>query len=159
MEQKSQKRHMTCFEPCVTYVLLLNFCVVTGSLCRPYRMNMKLFAIAWPTYHRNSNSSVLVFWKWQADKRFCSTKWQQMSQVELLSCIIPFFHFLLHHVYANDEASTRLHSLFIPCAFKSSFRLSIYFFGCLPLLLVPFTCLYSATVGSLSYIISVGWNL
>src|SRR6218665_2803967 len=33
--------------------------------------------------------------------------------------------------------------------FRSSFTLSIHFFGCLPLLLVPSTCPYSATTGSL----------
>src|SRR6218665_1877043 len=39
--------------------------------------------------------------------------------------------------------------MFIPCAVRSSFTLSIHFFGCLPLLLVPSTCPYSATTGSL----------
>src|SRR6218665_1070525 len=39
--------------------------------------------------------------------------------------------------------------IFIPCAVSSSFTLSIHFFGCLPLLLVPSTCPYSATAGSL----------
>src|SRR6218665_3028626 len=33
--------------------------------------------------------------------------------------------------------------------YRSSFILSIHFFGCLPLLLVPSTCPYSATAGSL----------
>src|SRR6218665_628617 len=33
--------------------------------------------------------------------------------------------------------------------FRSSFTLSIHFFDCLPLLLVPSTCPYSATTGSL----------
>src|SRR6218665_2826551 len=39
--------------------------------------------------------------------------------------------------------------MFIPCAVRSSFTLSIHFFGCVPLLLVPSTCPYSATTGSL----------
>src|SRR6218665_352254 len=39
--------------------------------------------------------------------------------------------------------------MFIPCAVRSSFTLSTHFFGCLPLLLVPSTCPYSATTGSL----------
>src|SRR6218665_2540900 len=38
---------------------------------------------------------------------------------------------------------------YIPCAVRSSFTLCIHFFGCLPLLLVPSTCPYSATTGSL----------
>src|SRR6218665_1511002 len=37
--------------------------------------------------------------------------------------------------------------MFIPCAIRSSFTLSIHFFGCLPLILVPSTCPYSATTG------------
>src|SRR6218665_1140651 len=39
--------------------------------------------------------------------------------------------------------------MFIPCAVRPSFTLSIYLFGCLPLLLVPSNCPYSATTGSL----------
>src|SRR6218665_1985605 len=39
--------------------------------------------------------------------------------------------------------------MLIPCAVRSSFILSIHFFGCLPLLRVPSTCPYSATTGSL----------
>src|SRR6218665_3323192 len=69
--------------------------------------------------------------------------------------------FLLLQAFADDEASTRLLQIllflllstaslmFIPCAVRSSFTLSIHFFGCLPLLLVPSTCPYSATTGSL----------
>src|SRR6218665_2276723 len=75
-------------------------------------------------------------------------------------CCIEF-QFILHQAVADDEASTRLLQIllflllstaslmFIPCAARSSFTLSIYFFGCLPLLLVPSTCPYSATAGSL----------
>src|SRR6218665_1582457 len=71
------------------------------------------------------------------------------------------FQFLLRQAFVDDEASTRLlHILlflllstaslmFIPCAIRSSFTLSIHFFGCFPLLLVPSTCPYSATTGSL----------
>src|SRR6218665_4042299 len=59
------------------------------------------------------------------------------------------FQFLLRQAFADDEASTRLLQIllflllttaslmFIPCAIRSSFTLSIHFFGCLPLLLVP----------------------
>src|SRR6218665_1418615 len=59
--------------------------------------------------------------------------------------------FLLHQAFTDDEASTRLLQIllflllstaslmFIPCAIRSSFTLSIHFFGCLPLLLVPST--------------------
>src|SRR6218665_3290230 len=69
--------------------------------------------------------------------------------------------FLLRQAFANDEASTRFLQIllflllstaslvFIPCAVRSSFTLSIHFFGCLPLLLVLSTCPYSATTGSL----------
>src|SRR6218665_4131659 len=39
--------------------------------------------------------------------------------------------------------------MFIHCAVWSFFTLSIHFFGCLPLLIVPSTCPYSATTGSL----------
>src|SRR6218665_857117 len=39
--------------------------------------------------------------------------------------------------------------MFIPCAVRSSFTLSIHFFSCLPLLLVPSTCPYRATTSSL----------
>src|SRR6218665_1636836 len=72
----------------------------------------------------------------------------------------PIFQFLLRQAFADDEASTRLLQIllflllstaslmFIPCAVRSSFTLSIHFFGCLPLLLVPSTCPYSATTGS-----------
>src|SRR6218665_573974 len=72
-----------------------------------------------------------------------------------------FLQFLLHQVFADNEASTRLRQIllflllstaslmFIPCAVRSSFTLSIHFFGCLPPLLVPSTCPYSATTGSL----------
>jgi len=71
------------------------------------------------------------------------------------------FQFLLRQAFADDEASTRLLQIllflllstaslmFIPCAVMSSFTLSIHFFGCLPLLLVPSTYPYSATTGSL----------
>src|SRR6218665_3007867 len=67
---------------------------------------------------------------------------------------IHFFQFLLRQAFANDEASTRLLQIllfllvstaslmFIPCAVRSSFTLSVHFFGCLPVLLVPFTCPY-----------------
>src|SRR6218665_1174533 len=73
----------------------------------------------------------------------------------------PIFQFLLSQAFADDEASTRLLQIllflllstaslmFIPCAIRSPFTLSIHFFGCLPLLLVPSTCPYSATAGSL----------
>src|SRR6218665_310192 len=69
--------------------------------------------------------------------------------------------FLLRQAFADDEVSTRLLQIllflllstaslmFIPCAVRSSFTLSIHFFGCLPPLLVPSTCPYSATTGSL----------
>src|SRR6218665_302916 len=69
--------------------------------------------------------------------------------------------FLLRQAFADDEASTRLFQIllflllstaslmFIPCAVRSSFTFSIHFFGCLPLLLVPSTCPYSATTCSL----------
>src|SRR6218665_3429488 len=72
-----------------------------------------------------------------------------------------YFQFLLRQAFADDEASTRLLQIllflllsttslvFILCAIRSSFTLSIHFFGCLPLLLVPYTCPYSATTGSL----------
>src|SRR6218665_1177344 len=50
-----------------------------------------------------------------------------------------------HSVPAVVHASL----LFIPCALSSSFTLPIHFFGCLNLLLVPSTCPYSATAGSL----------
>src|SRR6218665_426226 len=61
-------------------------------------------------------------------------------------CFIICFHFLPHQVCADDEASTRLLQIFlflllstaslmfIPCAVRSSFMLSIHFFGCLPVL-------------------------
>src|SRR6218665_1159722 len=68
------------------------------------------------------------------------------------------FHFLFYQAYADNEASTRLLQIvmfllycppLLSCSFLSfSFTLSIYFFGCLPLLLVPSTCPYSATAGS-----------
>src|SRR6218665_2330258 len=69
--------------------------------------------------------------------------------------------FLLRQAFADDEASTKLLQIllflllstaslmFIHCAVRSSFTLSIHFFDCLPLLLVPSTCPYSATTGSL----------
>src|SRR6218665_2963886 len=69
--------------------------------------------------------------------------------------------FLLRQAFADDEVSTRLLQIllflllstdslmFIPCAIRSSFTLSIHFFGCLPLLPVPSTCPYSASTGSL----------
>ena|SRR6218665_2608445 len=72
-----------------------------------------------------------------------------------------YFQFLLRQAFADDEASTRLLQIllflllsttslvFILCAIRSSFTLSIHFFGCLPLLLVPYTCPYSATTCSL----------
>src|SRR6218665_1036414 len=73
------------------------------------------------------------------------------------------FQFLLRQALDDDddEASARLLQIlpflllstasimFIPCAIRSSFTSSIHFFGCLPLLLVPSTCPYSATTGSL----------
>src|SRR6218665_493314 len=71
------------------------------------------------------------------------------------------FQFLVRQAFADDEASTRLLQIllflllstaslmFIPCAVRSPFTLSIHFFSCLPLLLVPSTCPYSATTGSL----------
>src|SRR6218665_39695 len=74
---------------------------------------------------------------------------------------VRILEFLLRQAFADDEASTRLLQnllflllstaslMFIPCAIRSSFTLSIHFFGCLPLLLVPSTCPYSATTGSL----------
>src|SRR6218665_2150614 len=74
---------------------------------------------------------------------------------------IIIIQFLLRQAFADDEASTRLlrillflllstaSLMFIPCAIRSSFTLSIRFFGCLPLLLVPSTCPYSTTTGSL----------
>src|SRR6218665_450377 len=58
---------------------------------------------------------------------------------------IYIFQFLLRQAFADDEASTRLLQIllflllstaslmFIPCAVRSSFTLSIHFFGCLPL--------------------------
>src|SRR6218665_3681400 len=71
-------------------------------------------------------------------------------------------HFLLRQAYADNKASTRFLQIFllqvllstaslllIPCALSSSFTLSIHFFGCLSLLLVPSTCPFSATAGSL----------
>src|SRR6218665_3359914 len=69
--------------------------------------------------------------------------------------------FVLRQVVADVEASTRLLQILqflllstaslmlIPCAARSSFTLSIHFFGCLPLLLVPSTCPCSSTAGSL----------
>src|SRR6218665_401732 len=69
--------------------------------------------------------------------------------------------FLLRQAFADDEASTRLLQIrlflllstaslmFVPCAIRSSCTLSIHFFGCLPLLLVPSTFPYSATTCSL----------
>src|SRR6218665_2115726 len=78
-----------------------------------------------------------------------------------MSVSVNQFQFLLRQAFADDEASTRLLQIllflllstvslmFIPCAVTSSFTLSIHFFGCLPLLLVPTTCPYSATTGSL----------
>src|SRR6218665_1640731 len=52
----------------------------------------------------------------------------------------------LRQAFADDEASTGLLqilllSMFIPCAVRSSYTLSIglHFFGCLPVLLVLFT--------------------
>ena len=74
---------------------------------------------------------------------------------------IYIYQFLISQVFADDEASTTLIQIllflllstaslmFIPCAVRSSLTLSIHFFGCLPLLLVPSTCPYSATTGSL----------
>src|SRR6218665_2409218 len=68
--------------------------------------------------------------------------------------------FLLRQAFADDEASSRLLQIllflllstaslmFIPCAVRSSVTLSIHFFGCLPLLLVPSTCPYSATTNN-----------
>ena len=81
-----------------------------------------------------------------------------------MPCILDTdIQFLLRQAFADDEASTRLLQIllflllstaslmFIPCAVyvRSSFTLSIHFFGCLPLLLVPSTCPYSATTGNL----------
>src|SRR6218665_2915785 len=75
--------------------------------------------------------------------------------------LVVQFQFLLRQAFTDDEASTRLLQIllflllstaslmFIPCAVRSSFTLSIHFFGCLPLLLVPSTCWYSATTSSL----------
>src|SRR6218665_876490 len=69
--------------------------------------------------------------------------------------------FLFRQATAYDEASARLLQIllflllstaslmFIPCAVRFSFTLFIHFFGCLSLLLVPSTCPYSATAGSL----------
>src|SRR6218665_311291 len=69
------------------------------------------------------------------------------------------FQFLFRQAVASDETSTRLLQIllflllstlmFIPFAARSSFTLSIHFFGCLPLHLVPSNCPYSATAGSL----------
>src|SRR6218665_1988144 len=71
------------------------------------------------------------------------------------------FKFILRQAFADDEASTRLLQIllflllstaslvFIHCAVRTSFTLSIHYFGCLSLLLVPSTCPYSATTGSL----------
>src|SRR6218665_72009 len=84
----------------------------------------------------------------------------RVFEMNLLINIIFQFQFLLRQVFADDEASTRLLQIllflllsttslmFIPCTVRSSFTLSIHFFGCLPLLLVPSTCPYSATTGS-----------
>src|SRR6218665_3247696 len=75
--------------------------------------------------------------------------------------------FLLRQAFADDEASTRLLQIllflllftaslmFIPCTVRSSFTLSIHFFGCLPLLLVPSTCPYSATTSRTSLLTSI----
>src|SRR6218665_2516065 len=75
--------------------------------------------------------------------------------------ILHQIQFLLRQAFADDEASTKLLQIllflllstaslmFIHCAVWSFFTLSIHFFGCLPLLLVPSTCPYSATAGSL----------
>src|SRR6218665_1933081 len=64
----------------------------------------------------------------------------------------------LRQAFADDKTSpdpsvpavvhrfSHVHSL---CHIRSSFTLSIHFFGCIPLLLVPSTCPYSATTGSL----------
>src|SRR6218665_980354 len=98
------------------------------------------------------------------------SRWDGWMMTKLLNCIyidnsiyiyllylnfLFFFQFLLRQAFADDEASTRLLQvllflllstaslMFIPCS------LSIHFFGCLPLLLVPSTCPYSATTGSL----------
>src|SRR6218665_1962663 len=63
--------------------------------------------------------------------------------------IYIYIQFLLRQAFADDEASTRLLQIllflllstaslmFIPCTVRSSFTLSINFFGCLPLILVP----------------------
>src|SRR6218665_2443697 len=79
----------------------------------------------------------------------------------LHSTYFQSLQFLLRQAFADDEASTRLFQIllflllstaslmFIPCAVRSPFTLSIHFFGCLPLLLVLSTCPYSATTGSL----------
>src|SRR6218665_3045620 len=82
----------------------------------------------------------------------------------VFGCSPPYglkIQFLPRQAFADDEASTRLLQIllflllstaslmFIPCAIRSSFTLSIHFFGCLPLFLVPSTCPYSATTGSL----------
>src|SRR6218665_1505874 len=83
--------------------------------------------------------------------------WQSNTQ-PLVHRTLTISQFLLRQAFADDEASTRLLQIllflllstaslvFIPCAIRSSFTLSIHFFGCLPLLLVPSTCPYSATV-------------
>ena len=84
-------------------------------------------------------------------------RWRNVFFIELICCRAG----KSIEMFADDEASTRLLQIllvlllstaslmFIPCAVRSFITLSIHFFGCLPLLLVPATCPYSATTGSL----------
>ena len=63
------------------------------------------------------------------------------------NAVCPIFRFHLCQVLTDDEASTlqiflflllsTASLMFIPFAIRSSFTLSIHFFGCLPLLYVP----------------------
>src|SRR6218665_1216942 len=127
---------------------------------RPYRFRGTNFLL------RRPSSS--FFWKVDgASKEQCclpdlhillNRDWKAFKLRQLY---ISNFQFLLRQAVTDDEASTRVLQIllflflstaslmFIPCAARSSFTLSIHFFGCLPLLLVPSTCPYSSTAGSL----------
>src|ERR1700733_16084452 len=75
--------------------------------------------------------------------------------------VIFFFFFLFRQVYADDEALTKFLQIglslilnkaslmSVSFARRSSNTFSIHIFFCLPLLLVPSTCPYSAIAGSL----------
>ena len=82
-------------------------------------------------------------------------------KANIIAVIISNIQFLPRQAFTDDEASTGFLQIllfllvstafhrFIPYSVRSSFAVSIHFFGCLSLLLVPSTCPYSAATGSL----------